>query len=128
MEKEQFNKFINSLLEGKDDITRKNPEQFSAGDVMADKVIEQFSKESNLVDEDKIAELRDQYSLADIVKILQDSGVDIQSTLNGFFDTFNKIKTVDVQGKQIDTREFARKWEYIQRQFVESEKFDNDLI
>jgi hypothetical protein len=128
MEKEQFNKFINSLLEGKDDITRKNPEQFSAGDVMADKVIEQFSKESNLVDEDKIAELRDQYSLAEIVKILQDSGVDIQSTLNGFFDTFNKIKTVDVQGKQIDTREFARKWEYIQRQFVESEKFDNDLI
>lgn len=128
MEKEQFNKFIHSLLEGKDDITRKNPEQFSTGDVMADKVIEQFSKESNLVDEDKIAEFRDQYSLADIVKILQDSGVDIQSTLNGFFETFNKIKTVDVQGKQIDTREFAKKWEYIQRQFVESEKFDNDLL
>ena len=128
MEKEQFNQFIDSLLEGQEDVVKKNPEEFSSAEVMSDKIMEQFAKDSPLVDEDKINELRENYTLAEIVQILRDSGYDIQSMLNGFFDTFNKIKTVDVQGKQINTEEFAKKWQHMQKQFVESEKFDNDLL
>ena len=128
MEKEQFNQFIDSLLKGQEDVVKKNPEEFSSADVMSDKIMEQFAKDSPLVDEDKINELREKYTLAEIVQILRDSGYDIQSMLNGFFDTFNKIKTVDVQGKQINTADFAQKWQHMQKQFVESENFDNDLL
>ena len=128
MDNKQFDKFIDSLLKGKPELEEKNKEEFDQAKIMSDNIIHQFAKESSLVDEERLKELKEKHSLSDLVDILRSENIDIQQTLENFFIAFKKVGTVDVQGHSINTTDFYNKWKHIQKQFEASEKFEDDLL
>jgi hypothetical protein len=119
--------FLKSLIKASTEASKENEEEFNKTNLFMNGFFDGLCKNNQNLNADKINEIRKNYSLEDIIKTVENSGQDPMDILDKFFNTLNKIEDVEYEGKKINMKEVSAKWREIKLQYVEYEKFNNEI-
>jgi hypothetical protein len=119
--------FLKSLIKASTEASKENEEEFNKTNLFMNGFFDGLCKNNENLNADKINEIRKNYSLEDIIKTVENSGQDPMDILDKFFNTLNKIEDVEYEGKKINMKEVSAKWREIKLQYVEYEKFNNEI-